>query len=64
MAFPTEDPEQKDDEIRMNRVARKNTCTKIGDDISVHACPDIKNAAKIHILPFGDSIEGVTGNLV
>jgi transitional endoplasmic reticulum ATPase len=64
MAFPSEDPAQKDDEIRMNRCARKNACVKIGDDLSVHACPDIKNATKIHVLPFADSIEGVTGNLV
>jgi len=29
----------------------------------VHACPDIPNAAKIHVLPFEDTIEGLTGDL-
>jgi transitional endoplasmic reticulum ATPase len=36
----------------------------MGDTISVHACPnDVPNAVKIHVLPFDDSIEGLTGNI-
>jgi len=35
----------------------------MGDTISVHACPDVPNGVKIHVLPFSDSIEGLTGNI-
>ena len=30
----------------------------------MHPCPnDVPNAVKIHVLPFKDSIEGITGNI-
>lgn len=36
----------------------------MGDTVSVHPCPnDVPNATKIHVLPFADSIEGITGNI-
>jgi len=36
----------------------------MGDVVSVHACPDeVPNAARIHVLPFADSIEGISGNI-
>ncbi|XP_017281180.1 zgc:136908 [Kryptolebias marmoratus] len=49
--------------IRMNRVTRNNLRVRLGDVISIHACPDIKYGKKIHILPIDDTIEGLTGNL-
>uniref|UniRef100_A0AAQ6I959 Transitional endoplasmic reticulum ATPase n=1 Tax=Anabas testudineus TaxID=64144 RepID=A0AAQ6I959_ANATE len=52
-----------DERIRMNRVTRSNLRVRLGDVISVHACPDIKYGKKIHVLPIDDTIEGLTGNL-
>ena len=40
----------------MNRV-------KLGDLVNVHQCPDIKYGKRMHILPFDDSIEGLSGNI-
>jgi hypothetical protein len=36
---------------------------KLGDLANVHACNDIKYGKRVHILPFDDSVEGLTGNL-
>lgn len=52
-----------DDLIRMNKVVRHNLRVRFGDIVSVHPCPDIPNATRVHILPIDDTIEGVTGNL-
>merc|ERR1712216_40006 len=49
--------------IRMNKVVRKNLRVRLGDVVSVHQCTDVKYGKRVHVLPFGDSIEGVTGNL-
>lgn len=35
----------------------------MGDVVIVHNCEDCKYGKRIHVLPFEDSIEGVTGNL-
>ena len=47
----------------MNRCSRNNGRVRIGDTIQVHACADIQNAARIHVLPLADTIEGITGNI-
>ncbi|KAK5618653.1 hypothetical protein CRENBAI_014615 [Crenichthys baileyi] len=52
-----------DERIRMNRVTRNNLRVRLGDVISIHACPDIKYGKKIHVLPIDDTIEGLRGNL-
>ncbi|KAM9315175.1 transitional endoplasmic reticulum ATPase [Pholidichthys leucotaenia] len=52
-----------DERIRMNRVTRNNLRVRLGDVISIHACPDVKYGKKIHVLPIDDTIEGLTGNL-
>jgi transitional endoplasmic reticulum ATPase len=47
----------KDNHILMNKTVRRNLRLRIGDTVSVHAAPtDVPNAAKIHVLPFADSI--------
>ncbi|XP_029993343.1 transitional endoplasmic reticulum ATPase-like isoform X2 [Sphaeramia orbicularis] len=52
-----------EDRIRMNRVTRNNLRVRLGDVISISACPDIKYGKKIHVLPIDDTIQGLTGNL-
>ncbi|KAL1281661.1 hypothetical protein QQF64_000464 [Cirrhinus molitorella] len=49
--------------VRMNRVTRNNLRVRLGDVISIHACPDVKYGKRIHVLPIDDTIEGLTGNL-
>lgn len=49
--------------IAMNKVARSNCAIKLGDLAHVSAANDIKYGKRIHILPFADSIEGLSGNL-
>ncbi|EDO36218.1 predicted protein [Nematostella vectensis] len=52
-----------DDKIRMNRVVRMNLRVRLGDVVSVQSCPDVKYGKRIHVLPFDDTVEGLTGNL-
>jgi len=52
-----------DGKLRCNRVVRNNLKVRLGDVVSVHPCPDVKYGSRIHVLPFEDTIEGVTGNL-
>lgn len=52
-----------DNNIRMNRVVRKNLRVRLGDIITVTACSDVPYGKRIHVLPLDDTIEGVTGNL-
>jgi transitional endoplasmic reticulum ATPase len=44
-------------------VARNNLWVKLGDLINVHQCLDIKYSKRVHILPFDDSIKGLSGNI-
>src|SRR6266545_4979153 len=49
--------------IQVNKVARNNLRVKLGDLVTVHQCLDIKYGKRVHILPFDDSIEGLSGNI-
>ncbi|KAJ3512956.1 hypothetical protein NLJ89_g3225 [Agrocybe chaxingu] len=49
--------------IQMNKVARNNLRVKLGDLVNVHQCLDIKYGKRVHVLPFDDSIEGLSGNI-
>jgi hypothetical protein len=44
-------------------VARNNIRVKLGDVCNLHACPDIQYGKRIHVVPFDDSVEGLSGNL-
>ena len=49
--------------VAFNKVVRNNLKTKLGDlctVTSVNECPNLK---KIHVLPYADTIEGITGNI-
>jgi transitional endoplasmic reticulum ATPase len=52
-----------DDKIRMNKCVRKNLRCRLGDIIVVKPAPDVPNFTKIHVLPFSDTLEGITGDL-
>lgn len=51
------------DKIRMNKVVRKNLGVRLGDTVNVTASAQTPNLSKLHVLPFEDTIEGLTGDL-
>merc|ERR1719283_564081 len=55
--------ETEDNKIRMNKVIRKNLGVKLGDVVSLHNAGEVKYGERIHVLPFSDTVEGITGNL-
>jgi transitional endoplasmic reticulum ATPase len=52
-----------DEKIRMNKVVRRNLRVRLGDVVSITKHPNVPMGKRVHILPFEDSIEGITGNL-
>lgn len=63
IAFTSEDPTAKDGEIKMNKGTRRNLRVRLGDIVIVTAIPELPNATQIKVLPFADTIEGLTGDL-
>ena len=64
IALTNETADAKDNQILMNKVVRRNLRVRIGDICSIHPITnDVPNLTKVHVLPFSDSIEGITGNL-
>merc|ERR1719283_721027 len=55
--------ETEENKIRMNKVIRKNLGVKLGDVVSLHNAGEVKYGERIHVLPFSDTVEGMTGNL-
>jgi transitional endoplasmic reticulum ATPase len=49
--------------VRVNKCVRKNLRLRIGDVVSIHACPDIPYGKRVQVLPIDDTVEGLTGNL-
>ncbi|CEL91780.1 unnamed protein product [Vitrella brassicaformis CCMP3155] len=49
--------------IRMNKVIRKNLRVLLGDIVSIYSAGDVAYGKRIHVSPFADTIEGLTGNL-
>jgi transitional endoplasmic reticulum ATPase len=57
------DDDLDDGMARINRVVRANIRVRLGDIVTIHACPDIKYAKRVSILPIADTVEGLTGSL-
>lgn len=55
--------ELEDGKIRMNKVVRQNLKVRLGDLVIVKPSTNTPNLTKIHILPFDDTIEGISGDL-
>lgn len=52
-----------DTKIRMNKVMRSNLKLRLGDLAIITPSTQTPNLSKIHILPYSDTIEGLTGDL-
>lgn len=51
------------DKVAINKCVRNNLRIKIGDLVTVRPEANIPNLKKIQILPYKDSVEGLTGNI-
>eukprot|EP00794_Sanderia_malayensis_P008000 gene8000-8859_t len=51
------------EKVKINKVVRQNLRVRLGDIVSVQACPDVKYGKRIHVLPIDDTVEGLTGSL-
>jgi transitional endoplasmic reticulum ATPase len=49
--------------IAINKVVRNNLRSKLGDFITVMPTQEVPNLKKIHVLPYADTIEGLTGSI-
>ena len=49
--------------IRMNKCIRKNLKLRLGDMVTILPSENTPNLSKIHILPFDDSVEGISGDI-
>jgi len=63
IAIALVDDEVDDSKIRMNKVIRKNLRVRLGDLITLHNAGEVQFGKAVHILPFEDTIEGISGNL-
>lgn len=52
-----------DEKVRMNKVIRRNLRLRLGDVVSITKYPNVPMGKRIHILPFEDTIEGISGSL-
>merc|ERR1711892_281978 len=63
VAIVMSDDTLSNEKIRVPRVMRSNIRVRLGDVVALVPCPDIKYGKRVHVLPIGDSIEGVSGDL-
>ena len=47
-----------------NKVVRGNLKVKLGDLVTVNPAETVPDLSKIHILPYEDTLEGLTGDVV
>ena len=57
------DQKMEEGKVKMNKVVRKNLRIRIGDVVQIKAAGDVPNFTKIHVLPFEDTVEGITGDI-
>ena len=62
ICLPDDTGRLKDDKI-MGNVVRNNLGIRLGDLVSVHKYQTIPVGNRVHILPFEDTIEGISRNL-
>jgi transitional endoplasmic reticulum ATPase len=63
IALPDDSGRLDDEKIRMNKIVRNNLRVRLSDVVSVTKYPNVPMGKRVHVLPFEDSIEGITGNL-
>lgn len=61
IALTDESNQLEDGKIRMNKVMRNNLRVRLGDIVAVTKYPKVPIGKRVSIIPFADSVEGVTG---
>lgn len=51
------------DKCGINKIVRNNLKVRVGDAVTIRSVPKVPNLKKIHILPYADTIEGLSGNI-
>ena len=51
------------EKISMNKCIRSNLRCRLSDIVTIKPIENLMNLVKIHILPFGDTISNIIGNL-
>jgi transitional endoplasmic reticulum ATPase len=49
--------------IQVNKVVRNNLRVKLGNSVHVYQCLDIKYGKRVYVLPFEDSVKGLSGDI-
>lgn len=63
IALATPDATVEPVKIRMNKVIRKNLGVRLGDIVVVKALENVEWAKRVQILPYKDTIEGISGDI-
>uniref|UniRef100_A0A8I6WN64 Uncharacterized protein n=2 Tax=Hordeum vulgare subsp. vulgare TaxID=112509 RepID=A0A8I6WN64_HORVV len=63
VCYAAKDESCPDGLARVNRVVRGNLRLRLGDLVTVSLCAGIKDAARVAICPYEDSVDGISGNL-
>lgn len=51
------------DRIRINKMCRRNLAVLLGDAVRIAPCPQVPYGNRIHVLPFADTVENLSGDL-
>lgn len=63
IAMEDESKECPVDKIQVNKVCRRNLSVLLGDTVRIAQCRDIQYGTRIHVLPFEDTIQNLSGDL-
>lgn len=58
-----DDPDCIEGKVKINKVARRNLRIHLGDTVTVNPLKDIVYGNRIHVLPFDDTVKGMSGDL-
>ena len=63
IAVVNKDEEVDDHKVQMTKVIRSNVRLRLGDTVDITPFPNVKYAKAVQVLPFADTVEGLTGDL-
>lgn len=63
LCIALKDNDTEEMKIRMNKCIRNNLRLRLGDTATVLTPEEVPNHKKVHVLPYADTIEGVSGDI-
>lgn len=58
-----DDEECSEDKIKINKMCRRNLSVLLGDTVRIAPCRDVPYGNRIHVLPFEDTVQNLSGDL-